>query len=144
MMILNKIHWRCSKIDRLNLPICPYCQTELGYIEAFTVKNKSSHKCTHCKNITEVSLKSIMFKSLEIIEILSLITAALAIFKGGVYCLLGLIFIVLIFISFYILSPFMMRLNPIDYSTTEKKQKIKDIESDKRSGEDTSEEIFSN
>lgn len=134
------------KIDRLNLPICPYCQAEVGYLEAFTIKNKSSHRCTNCNSTTEVSLKSIMFKSLEIIEIISLIIAAIAIFKGGVYCLLGLIFITLIFISFYIFSPFMMRLNPIDYYSSDKPKKIekKDIESDKRSGEDTSEEIFSN
>lgn len=134
------------KIDKLNLPVCPYCRAEVGYLEAFTVKNKSSHKCSNCNSTTEVSLTSIMFKSLEVVEIISLIIAAIAIFKGGVYCLLGLIFITLIFISFYIFSPFMMRLNPVNYDLTDEPKKVdkKKSESDKRTGEDTSEEIFSN
>ncbi len=87
-----------------------------------------------------------MFKSLEVVEIISLIIAAIAIFKGGVYCLLGLIFITLIFISFYIFSPFMMRLNPVNYDLTDEPKKVdkKKSEADKRTGEDTSEEIFSN
>lgn len=134
------------EIDKLNLPVCPYCRAEAGYLEAFEAKNKSSYQCRKCGGISTVLLRSIMFKTLEIAEILSLIIAAIAIFQGGGYCLVGLIFITLIFVAFYIFSPFMFMLSPYDFELEDEKgkHKKKNIEVEKQSGEDTNEEIFSN
>lgn len=132
------------RINKLNLPVCPNCRAEVGYLEAFTAKNKSCYKCPNCQNISKVFLTSLMFKSLEITEIISLIVFAIVIFQGGGYCLLGLIFITLAFTVFYVLSPFMISLNPIAYDFEEAKAGDENTESKECIGEDTSNEIFSN
>lgn len=88
-----------------------------------------------------------MYKWLEVTEIISLIVFALAIFKGGGYCIIGLIFISLFFGVFYIFSPFMVSLLYWPNHTDEPEKKSPKLGKDEFKiikNQDDEKEIFSN
>lgn len=129
-----------SKLFRCDLPHCPYCGVRLFYLEALNAKNRSSLKCPRCRKKSEVILEPIMFKLLGLIQILSLVTFAIVIFLSFRYCLLGLIFITLLFGGFYVFSPFMVNLAARSSTIMQEKQR----KNEENTGESSDEEIFSN
>ncbi len=100
---------KIAKFD-FKLPRCPYCNSRLWYSEIFVFKNKNDINCPCCGNKSEIILKTEIFQVLGFIESLCLIIFALCVFKGGGYCLLGLLIVLLIFTGFYIFSPFCVKL----------------------------------
>ena len=134
---VNKI----SRFLNFDLPRCPYCGMKLLYTESFVIKNRSSYKCLNCNNISEVFLPSVLFKTLQIIQIISLVIFIAAVFKGSGFCLLGLVFIVLIFSGFYCYLPFMIKLK----LSKDNEEVINQYGSVKKTtGKSSEEEIFSN
>ena len=81
-----------------------------------------------------------MFKLLGIIQAISLLVFMMVVFLGCGYCLLGLIFITLVFGGFYVFSPFMVNLAAKRDQAIPARQK----KTEENTGESTDEEIFSN
>lgn len=127
-----------GKINRYELPQCPYCRGKLWYIEAFLSKNRAVYKCKYCAKKCAVKISQKIFKFLVFVEILSLIVFAAAVFLGGRYCFMGAGIITLIFGVFYFFSPFTVKL-----LKTKSGNSDNDF-SDKKSGKDTDTEIYSN
>ena len=120
---------------------CPYCGMKLLYIESLSIKNKGLFKCPQCKKKSKVVLNEWVYKLLGFTQVISLIIFTLVVFLGCGYCLLGLIFIALIFGLFYAGLPFMMTLKP-QINNSEiivHHEKITDS-----TGEDAEKEIYSN
>ena len=114
---------------------------KLLYLESLSIKNKGSFRCPQCKKDSKVVLNEFMYKLLGFIQVISLVIFTLVVFLGCGYCLLGLIFITLIFGLFYAGLPFMMTLKPLidDSEIIVHHEKIADS-----TGEDAEKEIFSN
>ena len=130
-----------DKFLKFDLPKCPYCKMRLLYTESFVIKNRPTYKCLNCENTSEVFLPKALFKTLQIIQLISLIIFVFAVFKGSGFCLLGLIFITFIFGGFYSYAPFMIKLKPGKYDT----DVVKNFDSMKEDvGQSSEKEIFSN
>lgn len=97
------------------MPVCPSCGNRLGRLEVFIIKNHSLYKCPNCDKISEVFLIPATFKALWFTQILSVITFVSAVFAGGVFPLIGLIVILLIFGGFYWILPKMIALDKPKY-----------------------------
>lgn len=89
-------------------------------------------------------LEPCLYKWLEITEILCVIIFALTIFKSGGYCIIGLIFITLLFGIFYIFSPFMVSLLYWPNSSDDEPKKQTKDEFKVHKDYDEEKEIFSN
>ncbi len=129
--------------SNFQLPHCPYCGTKLFYVEALTARNRSKFKCSCCKKKSEVTLDPLIFKVLGATELMSLIVFVLVMFLGCKFCLIGLIFIILVFGVFYFLSPLLMLLRPLKDSGRKKKQIEKPKKEKPVTTDVSKEEIFS-
>ena len=129
--------------SNFQLPHCPYCGTKLFYVEALTARNRSKFKCSCCKKKSEVTLDPLIFKVLGATELMSLIVSVLVMFLGCKFCLIGLIFIILVFGVFYFLSPLLMLLRPLKDSGRKKKQIEKPKKEKPVTTDVSKEEIFS-
>ena len=124
-----------------NLPHCPYCGMKLMYFESLASKNSSFFKCPSCLRKSKIVLNPLMFKLLGIVEIIAVIAFVAAVFMGCGYCLIGIIFITLIFGIFYAYTPFMMNLRKYrkNFYPDENPKKEENT-----AGETTEKEIFNN
>ena len=97
--------------------------------------------CSVNINKSKVVLNPLMFKLLGIVEIIAVIAFVAAVFMGCGYCLIGIIFITLIFGIFYAYTPFMINLRKCrkNFNLDENPKKEEDT-----AGETTEKEIFSN
>lgn len=129
--------------SNFQLPHCPYCGTKLFYVEALTARNRSKFKCSCCKKKSEVTLDPLIFKVLGATELMSLIVFVLVMFLGCKFCLMGLIFIILVFGVFYFLSPLLMLLRPLKDPGRKKKQTEKPKKDKPVTTDVSKEEIFS-
>lgn len=129
--------------SNFQLPHCPYCGTKLFYVESLTARNRSKFKCSCCKKKSEVTLDPLIFKVLGATELMSLIVFVLVMFLGCKFCLMGLIFIILVFGVFYFLSPLLMLLRPLKDSGRKKKQTEKPKKEKPVTTDVSKEEIFS-
>ena len=93
-----------NKFNKYKLPKCPYCNSKLWYSEIFILKNNTNMYCPHCGKKSEIILRTEIYQALGFTESICLVIFALSIFKGGGYCLLGLLAVILLF------SPFCVRL----------------------------------
>lgn len=125
------------------LPHCPYCGTKLFYVEALTAKNRSKFKCSCCKRKSEITLDPLIFKLLGAVELMSLIIFVVVMFLGCKFCLIGLVFIILIFGVFYFASPLLILLRPQKVPSRKKNQTEKSKEEKPVTTDASKEEIFS-
>ena len=130
-------------MKNLNLPDCPYCRSEAGYLDAFFAKNKESHKCTGCGRVSRVGINTGIFGFFIVTQIISIIAFIFSVIMGGRYCLFGIGVITLCSLMFYGLSPYMVRFSRWRSRDTEKQNdEIKTNEN--YSGSDGEKEIYSN
>ena len=99
-----------NKFNKYKLPKCPYCNSKLWYSEIFILKNNTNMYCPHCGKKSEIILRTEIYQALGFTESICLVIFELYIFKGGGYCLLGLVAVILLFTGFYVFSPFCVRL----------------------------------
>lgn len=111
-------------------------------MEAFLCKNKRIYTCKSCRKNCEVDVDSRAFKILGLSEIIAVIIFLASIFIGGGFCLAGILFITLVFMGAYSLTPFMVRL----FRMRSKSETEDDVfnSTKKESGQDTDTEIYSN
>ena len=129
-------------MKNLNLPDCPYCRTELGYLDAFFSKNKSNHRCTNCGRISNVKVRPAVFRFFIVAEIVTIIAFVFAVIMGGGYCLLGLAIILLCSLVFYGFTPFTVAL--VKRRGSEDFGNQDEVLSKNKTGMDTDTEIYSN
>lgn len=90
------------------LPSCPYCGIRLGKSESFVVKNKSLYKCFNCEKVSEVSLKNGAYRIIFPVQVFAVSIFVTAVLLGDGLVLLGLALIILDFILFYGISPYLI------------------------------------
>ena len=131
-----------SVINKLELPKCPYCGENLLYPESFLIKNKTVYECKCCDYFSEVVIKPTAFSLLLLFELASLVVFLLAVIIGGNFCLFGLFTVLFIFLGFYILSPFSIKLCKMRNNRKPKQQKNQELS--KVTDDNSEREIFSN
>ena len=116
-------------INKLNLPICPYCKYKLSFIDAFVNKNRPIYKCRVCQRKSSVNLDPVIFKYLWCVQIFSILIFVMTLIGGGGFLILGFALIFLLFLGFYFISSYMMYLEePIYISVRKNKQEKKEDE----------------
>ena len=129
-------------MKNLNLPDCPYCRTEVGYLDAFLSKNKSTHSCTNCGRISNVKVRPLVFRFFIVAEIATIIAFIFAVIMGGGYCLFGLAVVLMCSLVFYGFTPFTVVLAKRHCS--EEFESHDETLSKSKTGQDTDTEIYSN
>lgn len=129
-------------MKKLNLPDCPHCRTELGYLDAFFTKNKTCHKCSNCGRKSKVKVRDEVFRFFMVAEIAAIIAFVFSVIMGGRYCLLGLAVILLCSFIFYGLTPFTVVLSK--KNCTEDFDNNDESMKNSKTGMDTDTEIYSN
>ncbi len=114
-------------IKKAVLPDCPYCGAEVCYLESFVIKNKPVYKCRSCGKKSSVNLKSIIYNIIGVLQIVCIAVFLLMAAIGGSFALFGIFLIILMFLGFYSISPFMVVLDKPDIKKQKKKKKRSDI-----------------
>lgn len=114
----------CIK-NKAILPDCPYCGAKLGYLETFVLKNRATYKCRSCGKKSCVDLKSTFYNWLWIIQVICVIIFVASTITGGGFALFGLFLIVLVFMIFYCISPYLVILKSAKKKIIRKKRKEK-------------------
>lgn len=94
---------------RFKRPVCPYCDTELSFSEAFKNKTNEGYLCKKCNNISRVQIDPKIRKLAMSLIIISAIVAIIFSLFIREY-LLGTLIILLLFIAFYLQVPHYMKL----------------------------------
>lgn len=129
-------------ISKLKLPVCPFCKYRLSFLEAFINKNRAVYKCRLCQRKSSVNLNSSIFKLLWCLQILSILIFIMTLIGGGVFLILGFLIIFSLFLGFYFISAYMVRLEEPMYVSV-KNEKERDKKSNKKASLQK-EKIFDN
>lgn len=114
--------------NRAVLPDCPYCGARLGYLQSFVVKNRSLYKCKSCGKKSCVDLKYVFYNVLSVVAVICVVIFAFSLAAGGGFVLFGLAVILLVFLGFYSVTPYMVILK----RATEKQEKKKKFQKTKK------------
>lgn len=114
-------------------------------MESFCIKSKKSYKCPKCKKKSDIILKNIIIKSFFVVQLISLIIFSIVVFLGCGYCVLAMALITLMFLSFFLISPYAIILKPkIEDSDGTIDTRYDEISSNTTEENTDEKEIFSN
>lgn len=90
------------------MPRCPYCGYDVGFAEVFSEKNKPVYKCRRCGEKSEIVLTSALYRTLWLTQLIAVIVFVATVLAGGGFSLLGIISVILIFLGFYAIAPYLI------------------------------------
>lgn len=90
------------------MPQCPYCGYTAGFAEVFSEKNKPAYKCRRCGEKSEIVLTSALYRTLWITQLVAVMVFVATVLAGGGFSLLGILSVILIFLGFYVIAPYMI------------------------------------
>lgn len=113
---------------------CPYCHRKVSYFGAGILKTKGEHCCTGCKCISNVVIHRALYGIGGGAVVLSLILVLVLSTYMKHDNIWGIIFVLLPYLVFYIVSPFFIKLEPCnDKSAVNKlRRKVEPVPEEKR------------
>ncbi len=94
------------------LPRCPYCHKRVSYLGSMFLKTKGEYNCESCQCISNVYISKVAYAIASVVCILALLIVVIYSFIGDHGNLIGLIFLFVPFLLFYIFVPLLVRLVP--------------------------------
>ena len=91
---------------------CPYCDKEISYIKAFSIRRRGEYYCTKCKKESNIHINKTIWILFIVMLLFALVIMGLFLFKTNKDNLLFVPLVLIPFIIFYILSPMFVRLRP--------------------------------
>ena len=101
------------------LPRCPYCGCKIDFINACAIKTNSVYKCKDCGNLSNIMYDKKINKISIICEFIALAMVIVFLLLDNSFALYGVLLVALVFLYFYIKSPFLIEL--VELSKTRNK-----------------------
>ena len=111
----------------LRLPKCPYCHKKISYVGSQFLKTKGEYSCESCKCISNVYISKVAYALASFVCIIALLVVVLYSIMGDPGNIIGVIFVLIPFVIFYLLVPLLVRLVPCKDKSAVKKLQDKAI-----------------
>ena len=98
---------------RLRLPKCPECGKKVNWFRAWSVKTQGEFRCGKCGACSNVFLDRLIYMLALIAAIIGAVFFILFIVMVREFNFISLLLIVVPFLIFFFISPFLVRLRPI-------------------------------
>lgn len=97
-----------------NICKCPYCDSEVKYIEALTEISTGEHTCSVCNKNSNIKYNKKMYIPAAVLLALAIIIASVVFFASEKsHMLLALVIVLIPFAAFYFITPLYFELTPI-------------------------------
>lgn len=91
---------------------CPYCDKEISYVKALTIRRRGEYYCKKCKKESNVVIKKTIWILFFVMLILSLAIMGFYLFMTNRENPIFIILVMIPFLLFYLFSPIFVRLRP--------------------------------
>lgn len=102
---------------------CPWCGKKATFLSLWSNKKNKRYKCENCKRDSEILLDSNLFKFAGFVILLASVITIIFSFIDAQFTILGVFFVLIIFIMFYISTPFFVSLYSINKGFNSKENK---------------------
>lgn len=99
-------------MSSVKLSRCPYCGRKISYIGSMFLKSKGEFNCDRCKCVSNVVINRALYGIASGVCVLAFLIVVLYTQFGDHGSLLGILWVLLPFLAFYILIPFFVTLEP--------------------------------
>lgn len=100
---------------------CPYCRRKISFFGAMILKTKGEYCCTNCKCISNVVIHRSIYGIASFACVAAMLILVLYLSFGNHGSLLGILYVLIPFLLFYIMIPFFVRLEPCNDKSAEKR-----------------------
>lgn len=98
---------------RLMLPKCPHCGKQVNWFRAWALKTQGEYRCGKCGECSNVSLDKALYPLAAVAAIAGAVFFVLFVTLVREFSFTSLVLIAVPFLLFFLISPFFVRLRPI-------------------------------
>ena len=98
---------------RLMLPKCPHCGKQVNWFRAWALKTQGEYRCGKCGECSNVSLDKALYPLAAVAAIAGAVFLVLFVTLVQEFSFTSLVLIAVPFLLFFLISPFFVRLRPI-------------------------------
>lgn len=91
---------------------CPYCDKEISYVKAMSIRRRGEYYCPKCKKESNIHIKKTIWIFFIAMVILALAILGFYLFMTNRENILFMLFVMIPFIIFYLVCPIFVRLRP--------------------------------
>ena len=98
---------------RLMLPKCPHCGKQVNWFRAWALKTQGEYRCGKCGECSNVALDKALYSLAAVAAIAGAVFFVLFVTLVQEFSFTSLVLIAVPFLLFFLISPFFVRLRPI-------------------------------
>ena len=98
---------------RLMLPKCPHCGKQVNWFRAWALKTQGEYRCGKCGECSNVALDKALYPLAAVAAIAGAVFFVLFVTLVQEFSFTSLVLIAVPFLLFFLISPFFVRLRPI-------------------------------
>ena len=109
-------------MQKLKLPTCTNCNSHISFFRIFAIKTNSTYKCNKCGKVLNILYSALLYKAAAFTILLSSIVVILYSIFGNKESLLGLGIVFILFLIFYLITPFFIYFDDHEEDLSKTKQ----------------------